>query len=302
MAVGRRLRWLVLGRPRRGRYTLARRLVQLAVLVLFATQLLVGGVIVAGSLASSRVLRTLPMMDVFAWLEYVAASHGFTLESVVAVLVVFTLYSILGRAFCGWVCPMDLIFSLFERKLVIPRRAPRLTRPHAPGRVEKAVPVLMAAAYILLSLVLGQPFFTTVSPVAGASKLAAFAVGVAYNIPGAALALAEAWALTVFVALAVNVVGEYVLGVKRLWCRFVCPIGALYGFVTNKYSPLRIRVLRPERCLKCNLCSMVCPMSIDVLGYVERGRDITDYRCFHCGRCVEVCPHRVLSLSFRGRR
>ncbi len=301
--LGRRVWLIIRGVPPRGKYTYARRLLQLAVLLLFAFQTVYTGRIIIGSLASSRILDVIPMMDAWAWTEHTvatAATGGPTLESVLAVAVVAVLYLVLlGRFFCGWVCPMDLLFSLFERK-VSSMRMPPLTRPHRAGRLERLAPLAAMAVYLVLGVVLGQPFFTSVSPVKASTELAEVLVGVVYNIPGATIGLAMAWLQLVALAVAVNVVAEYVFGVKRFWCRFVCPIGNLYGHVGNRHSLLTVKVVRPERCLGCNICSMACPMSIDLLEYIKAGRSVTDYRCFRCGRCVEVCPHHVLSLGFGG--
>ncbi len=294
---GRRLRRFFLGVPRRGKYTIARRLLQLAILVAFSIQALISYSILMGSLASSRLFRKIPLMDPFAWLEHAAATHSPTLESIIAVLVVFAIYSVLGRFFCGWVCPMDLLFSLFERK-VNRLSAKPYTRPHKTTKAEKIVPPVMMLIYLVLSVLLGRPFFTTYSPVAGTTKLGEFLVNFIYNLPGAGLGLVMAWGTITGFALVVNIIAEYVFGIKRFWCRFVCPIGNLYGFVTNKYSPFVIKIKRPEKCLRCHLCSMACPMSIDIVReYIDKGRDIRDHRCFHCARCVEVCPHGVLSFS-----
>ena len=293
----RKLKQAIRGVPPRGKYTIARRALQLAILTLFSTQLLVSGAILMGSLASSRILRTIPLMDPFAWLEQAAATHSPTLESVVAVLVVVALYSVLGKFFCGWVCPMDLLFSLFERKLAGPRAPPR-SRPHMASRVEKTIPLVMMAIYIVLSVLLSQPFFTTYSPVAGTTKLGSAVVKVLFDLPGAAIGSIMAWATITGFALIVNIVAEYVFGIKRLWCRYVCPIGNLYGHVMNRYSPLVLKVEHADKCRGCRLCSMVCPMGIDVASYAREGRDVRDYRCFRCGRCAEVCPCGVLSLGF----
>ncbi len=295
------LRDLILGRPRRGKYTYARRALQIAILLLFSFQAVLGYKVLMGSLASSRILRTIPMLDPFAWIEHSIATLSPTLESIVAVLVVVTLYSILGRFFCGWVCPMDLLFSIFERKLALAKHPPQ-SRPRMPTRLDKIVPVAAMTAYIVLTVLLGQPFFTTISPIAGMTKLGEFLVGVLYNIPGASIAAALSWGLFTLGALVVNIVGEYVFGVKRLWCKYICPVGNIYGLVMNKYSPLSIRIERLSECVYCNLCSMVCPMNIDVVAYIRGGeRVLRDHRCFHCGRCVEVCPRRVLALGFRSR-
>ncbi|RUM46601.1 MAG: ferredoxin [Hyperthermus sp.] len=304
--IARRIKLWVRGTPPRRKYTWARRALQLVLLLLFSFQFLVSGVIIKGSLASSRLfeghvpgLSAIEMMDFFAWLEQAAATHSPSAVSIIAVAVVFILYMLLlGRFFCGWVCPMDLLFSLFERKFTR-MNAPPLTRPHHYGRVEGIIPLLLMLVYLALSVILGQPFFTSISPVASTTKLAAIIQGIIYNIPGAAVGLALSWATLTGIALFVNIIAEYVFGVKRLWCRFICPIGNIYGFIANRYSPLRVKVVHPEKCVKCNVCSMACPMSIDLVYYIANGRDIKDYRCLHCGRCAEVCPYGVLSLGFR---
>ncbi len=329
--IPRRLRDAILGRPRRGKWTLARRLLQLAVLTLFAIQFgftfTIGGgganvtrtnqtgvviayppgFIIKGSLASSIILDQrvpiigrIEMLDVFAWLEHAVATHAPMIESIVALAVVVILYfGLLGRFFCGWVCPMDLIFSLFERKLALPRKTPPGSIPHPPTPFEKIAPAASMAAFLLLSYAYAQPIFTSISPIAATTKLAAIILGILYRIPGATLGLAAAWATMIAAALTINLVGEYVFGYKRLWCRYLCPVGNLYGLVANRYAPFRVRVVARENCIYCNLCNMVCPMSIEVTSYVKKGTDVLDHRCFRCGRCVEVCPKGVLSLGFR---
>ncbi len=295
-----RLARIIKGVPPRGKYTLARRLLQLTILVLFATQVIVGGAIVEGSLASSRVLGVIPMLDVVAWLEHVVASLRagltVTVESVVAVAVVAILYGVLGRAFCGWVCPMDLLFSLFERKLVRPR-GPWGMVPRDLGPRERIVPLLMFTIYLVLSYILAYPFFTTVSPVAGATKAASMALAILYELPAASVGVAAASLLMVLIALTVNIVAEKVFHVKRFWCRYVCPIGTVYGYAMNKISLLTVKPVKPEKCVKCNICGLACPMMINVVEYAVKGVEIRDPRCFRCGRCVEACPHKVLSLT-----
>ncbi len=239
-----------------------------------------------------------PMMDIMAWLEHAAADKGFTVESVAAVLVVFFLYSVLGRFFCGWVCPMDLLFAIFEKKLNTPRDPPRV-RFHKPTRDEKVVPIISILGFIALSYLFSMPFFTTMSPVAGATKFGSLLVAIIANVPAATIGTTLAFLYTIVFALTVNVVAEKVFGIKRFWCKYVCPIGNIYGLVMNKYSPMRLKVVNRDKCTKCNLCSMVCPMSIDIVHYIEKGSDVLDHRCFHCGRCAEVCPYKVLDLGFR---
>jgi polyferredoxin len=83
---------------------------------------------------------------------------------------------------------------------------------------------------------------------------------------------------------AVFVVGVIVLVsfVDRGWCRYLCPIGAMYG-PTNKISVSDIH-FKKDQCIHCQLCIRACPMDINPK------ENKTDPECIRCGRCSEVCP------------
>lgn len=84
----------------------------------------------------------------------------------------------------------------------------------------------------------------------------------------------------------------------RLYCRFVCPMGAYlglisrvgqYGIVTNK-----------SKCTGCGICSRNCHMGIDVKSFAQEGKILRSSQCVGCGICVATCP--VKALRFRGIR
>ena len=83
-------------------------------------------------------------------------------------------------------------------------------------------------------------------------------------------------AVFVFAVIAMVVV------VDRAWCRYLCPVGAMYG-PTNKISVTDIRY-DPDSCIHCQLCIEACPMAINPK------EDKLDPECIRCGRCVDVCP------------
>ncbi|MFO8050370.1 MAG: 4Fe-4S binding protein [Thermoplasmatota archaeon] len=83
--------------------------------------------------------------------------------------------------------------------------------------------------------------------------------------------------------------GLFVVGViiliaflDRGWCRYLCPIGAMYG-PTNKISVTDIE-FSTDDCIHCQLCIKACPMGINPK------EDKRDPECVRCGRCVTVCP------------
>ena len=86
------------------------------------------------------------------------------------------------------------------------------------------------------------------------------------------------WKFALFCAIAVACVFIY-----RAFCRFICPLGAIYGFF-NKIALLGIK-LDKEKCTDCGLCVAHCKMDIKRVG---------DHECINCGECISVCPTKAI--------
>ncbi|HEF3471749.1 TPA: 4Fe-4S binding protein, partial [Campylobacter coli] len=98
------------------RYLIARRIVQIGILALFSFK--ATDFILKGNLSSSRLFDTLPLSDPFAVIQIYLASFSIDLMALMGALIVLILYGVfLGRAFCAWVCPVNLItdFAAFVR-------------------------------------------------------------------------------------------------------------------------------------------------------------------------------------------
>ena len=72
--------------------------------------------------------------------------------------------------------------------------------------------------------------------------------------------------------------------VYRGFCRFFCPLGAIYGFF-NRIALLGVK-LEKSKCIDCGMCISKCKMDIKHVG---------DHECINCGECIPVCPTKAIS-------
>ena len=90
--------------------------------------------------------------------------------------------------------------------------------------------------------------------------------------------------------------GFYPLMGSRVWCRFGCPLAAIFGIIQRFKSRFRITT-NGGQCISCGNCSTYCEMGIDVRAYAQKGQNIVRSSCVGCGICAEVCPRGVLKLE-----
>jgi polyferredoxin len=82
------------------------------------------------------------------------------------------------------------------------------------------------------------------------------------------------------------------LRITRLWCRAICPLGALLGAV-SRFSVLGLHK-DSASCDKCNRCLLHCQGGDDPIG----GTPWRKSECLMCMNCVDSCPHQSLNFRF----
>jgi len=82
------------------------------------------------------------------------------------------------------------------------------------------------------------------------------------------------------------------LRVTRLWCRSICPLGALLGAV-SRWSILGLHK-DAASCNNCNRCLLNCQGGDDPIG----GAPWRKSECLMCMNCVGACPHGSLNFRF----
>ena len=192
--------------------------------------------------------------------------------------------ALFGRTICGWACPFGLIQDLLD-KIPAPKLAKgRWSRTlHWTKYVILAVFVLMLPWVLKLSDGVGSPAFCAWICPAG---LIEGGIPLLLGNEGMRIMMGPRFWWKVAVALIIIVACAFIY---RPFCRFLCPLGALYGFF-NRFALLRWTV-DESRCTHCDTCVRTCPMDI---------RRVSDAECIQCGRCAKACPEQAIRFSTSG--
>ena len=105
------------------KYLLLRRIVQFAILFFYFAGNAYGWKVLQGTLSSSSLFDTIPLSDPFAILQMLVAGASVATTALVGALIIVLFYGVIGgRAFCSWVCPINLVTDLanwLRRKLYL---------------------------------------------------------------------------------------------------------------------------------------------------------------------------------------
>ncbi|WP_441561819.1 4Fe-4S binding protein [Colibacter massiliensis] len=199
---------------------------------------------------------------------------GFLPRIPLYVLGLLVLFGILfGRVVCGFLCPFGFFQELLYKLPVRKVGKSALTRKFTYGKYVFLALVCVGppAAYVIIGL--GEPLFCKYICPAGTIE-GAVPLFIANDGLRSAAGMLTAWkGFLAAVLVMVSIV------IFRPFCRFICPLGALYGFF-NKYSLLGIAVDN-NRCVNCGRCAAVCKSDVRIAG---------DRECISCGDCITMCP------------
>ena len=190
----------------------------------------------------------------------------------------FTL--ILGRAICGFLCPMGLIQDITDKI----RQKTKIEGIKMNDKMYEAIaPVKWCMVLIFVGLCFAGGNFCNFC----------HAVAVSPILAGMSTSLYVSGFLMVLVLM-----GGFFK--RRAFCT-ICPLGTIMGFF-HKISLFRVKK-DCQSCTECGACYEACPMGIKMI-YTEREKaDVTHANCIMCGECVKCCPEdNALSLTFAGKK
>lgn len=226
-------------------------------------------------------------------------------------LLMLALTALLGRFFCGWICPLGTCIDLCGQ-----RRKPRQLS-------DRPIRSLAVIKYILLAVIvcaalLGFQIAWIADPMVIMARF------VSLNLIPAVTAFLDwvfsglirtfgwyGWPLDLYRELKMSLLGVQVhffshsalillsfllvVGSSRLlarfWCRALCPLGALYA-LTGRRSLLQRQV---DSCSGCQRCRQACRM-----GAIRSDLSTVPGECILCMDCVYSCPQRRTRFAWRG--
>lgn len=254
------------------RFLILRRVSQLTIIALFMAGPTWG--VFKGNLSSSTLFDVIPFTDPLLLLQTIAAGHLPEFTAILGALIVVALYAVIApRAFCAWICPLNIVTDLaawLRRKLNL----------KASYSWPKSLRYWLIPVLLIGSAISGSALWVWIDPVSALHRGLIFGMG-------------AGWMLIVLVFLL------DLLLVEHGWCGHLCPLGATYGII-GKQSIMRVTATDRNACTKCMDCFNVCPEP-QVLREPLKDGDIRvmDQDCISCGRCIDVCSEKVFEFKTR---
>lgn len=210
------------------------------------------------------------------------ALQGIIAGSFLVFCALFLASLVLGRGWCGWVCPT----GGFQEYCAL------LRDKRARGGRYNWIKFFIWVPW-LAAIVAG---FIAAGGVKEVNPIYRIDWGISVAVPQNIMVLV--------IMLLVMLVLVLLAG-RRGFCHYACwmaPFMIVGRRVSNATGlpALRLRA-DEEECIDCKKCTGSCPMSLDVNRMVRSG-DMEDSECILCGVCADACPQGVIELYFGRRR
>ncbi len=290
------------------RLVVLRRISQVFFLLLFVYVLWSTTYPLNGPVSPQLLFKIDPLIMIF-----ISISEKILLPGLIFAAVMLALTLIFGRFFCGWMCPLGAAIDAsghFRKRSK--KRTGEVDAVNAKARKPKFILLLLIAVFALAGLQLAWVF----------DPLVIFTRFVSLDLIPAVTFAADkgfAWLISTFnlhgavydfyrslksSALGMNVyffshafpifiyfaaVCGLALFIPRLWCRSLCPLGAIYA-MTAKAALLGRTT---KECKNCKKCKSICRM-----GAIRDDSSYSKGECVLCMDCVYDCPVNIARFEW----
>jgi len=261
---------------RKFKYLLLRRFTQVLLLVLYFGANAYGWHILEGTFGSSLLFGVIPLADPYTTLQVLATGFVLGVDVLLGAALITLFYFVVGgRAFCSWVCPINMVTDLANWL----RRVLKLDKEEVNYRfLKRSARYWIMVLGLIVSAVVGVAAFEVLSPITIMQRGIIFGFGAGISV-----------VIAIFLF--------DLFGVKNGWCGHLCPLGAAYSLIGQK-SLIRVKHDH-EACTACMECKVVCPENQVLYMINKESISVTDGECTNCGRCIDVCGDNALGFSLR---
>jgi len=241
----------------------------------------------AVALAQAVVIITLPFVKIggesalrfdipglrlffFGTVIWIREFYLFLLALLFLIILVTAVTTVMGRIWCGWLCPQTVLLDLSAD-------AARLFPPGRRSTVQKLV-LLPLSAIVSLTLI-----WYFVPPHETMDRLFSSRIITGFFI--------VQW-LAIYLELAF-------LG--RKFCTTICPYSMLQSGLFDEHTlVIAFDGSRRDTCMGCDKCARVCPVGIDIKDGIRR-------ECIACAECIDACRTMTAMagvppfIGYRGR-
>ncbi|MBU8849082.1 MAG: 4Fe-4S binding protein [Desulfobacterales bacterium] len=205
-------------------------------------------------------------------------------SALVVFLIICITALIAKKGFCSWICPFGLL-SEFLSKLHLCIFKKRLSIPLWMDLLLRSLKY-MIAGFFIWSIFYKMPI----------SSIEQF-IQSPYNRFADIKMLKfftqiSSTALTIILVL-------FILSIiiQNFWCRYLCPYGALLGWIS--FLSVGKITRNPSFCVECGRCEKKCPGLIKI----RQKHQINSSECMACMKCINNCPEKnAIGFSlFSGR-
>ena len=191
--------------------------------------------------------------------------------------------ALLGRIVCGFLCPFGFLQDLLY---LIPFYKKNQFKADKFLRYLKYAVLLILVILLPISLSLTPAFCKYLCP---SGTIAGIIEYIKQPIIRSQFGWLFNWKL---ILLGIILISSLI--VYRSFCKYLCPLGAFYGFF-NRVSLVRMH-LDESKCVHCSACAHACKMNVDP------SKKPNSMECIRCGDCVRACPEKALHIGIREKK